>query len=243
MNWYKYCQKQEEEWRWDRLRSWVGTGAILGFAALLAISVTTLREEYARNPQVIERKLIEYKNTVTEPNVVELVDEPNDIEPVAEPNFIEPIVEPIAEPNVIEPKQQAPKVESANINIDKIWDMESSKGTSPSMGKSKAGARGHFQFMKGTWDGIVSKMGKNWDWKNGSMDYGKSKQVAEYYFNKEIPNMIDHYKIPDTVETRLAAYNWGIGGLRQAWKDHKEKWKDVAPKETTDYILKYYGKK
>ena len=242
MNWYKYCQKQEE-WRWDRFRSWVGTGAILGFAALLAISVTTLREEYARNPQVIERKLIEYKNTITEPNFIEpAATEPNLIKPtVAEPNLIEPTV---TEPNSIEPDVADPNFIKSNvIDIDKIWEIESSRGTSPNMEKSKAGARGHFQFVEKTWNGIVNKMGKKWDWKNGSMNYDKSKQVAEYYFNKEIPDMINYYKIPDTVETRLAAYNWGIGELLQAWKDHKEKWKDVAPKETTDYILKYHGKK
>lgn len=100
MNWYKLAKQEEEEWKWNRLRSWVGTGAILGLAALLAISVTALREEYARNPQVIERKLVEYKNTVTDPNAIEpTITDPNAIEPtVTDPNAIEPTV---TDPNTI----------------------------------------------------------------------------------------------------------------------------------------------
>lgn len=121
---------------------------------------------------------------------------------------------------------------TSKIDIDKIWAIESSKGTDPSMGRSKAGARGHFQFMKATWDEMVKKMGVDWDWRDGSMDYEKSKTVADYYINTEIPRLLKHYKIEDTVENRLAAYDWGIGNLRY------NEWYD-STQETIDYIKKY----
>lgn len=100
MNWYKLAKQQEEERKWNRLLSWVGTGTILGLAIWISVSVTNLREEYARNPQAIEKKLIEYKNTVAEPNAIEpTVTDPNTIEPaVADPNAVEPAV---ADPNVV----------------------------------------------------------------------------------------------------------------------------------------------
>jgi len=118
------------------------------------------------------------------------------------------------------------------IDINKIWQIESSKGTDPKMGRSSAGARGHFQFIKSTWDECVKKMGKDWDWQTGSMDYKKSSQVADFYLNNEIPRLLKHYKMEDTVENRLASNNWGVGYL-------KRKGMKLAPWETIDYIKKY----
>lgn len=139
-------------------------------------------------------------------------------------------------------KPQTQQVENAPINIDinKIWGIESSKGQDPNMGKSRAGARGHFQFLEKTWNEIVSRMGKNWDWRNGSMNYQKSSQVADYYLNTRIPQMLTYYNIPDTLETRLGAYDWGIGNVKKAWERHGEDWLTHSPTETQDYILQKY---
>ncbi len=100
MNWYKLAKQQEEEKKWNRLLSWVGTGTILGLAIWLSISVTNLREEYARNPQDVEQKLIKYKNTIAEPNTIKpTITDPNTVEPtVIDPNTVEPAV---IDPNVI----------------------------------------------------------------------------------------------------------------------------------------------
>lgn len=125
------------------------------------------------------------------------------------------------------------------INIDRIWDIESSKGTDPNMGKSIAGARGHFQFMESTWNELVKKMGKDWEWKTGSMDYGKSSQVADFYLNKEIPRLLKHFGHPDALTTRLAAYNWGVGYLDRSIRKYKGEWFQHAPIETQDYVKKY----
>ena len=113
------------------------------------------------------------------------------------------------------------------------------------MGASSVGSRGHFQFMKKTWDEMVKRMGKNWDWWTGSMDYEKSKQVADYYLNKRIPQMLDYYKIPDSIDNRLMAYNWGIGNVEKLYKmeknvgDIKDLTERYLPQETKDYIIKY----
>ena len=139
-----------------------------------------------------------------------------------------------------QPKEQVENLGPQNIDLDKIWQIESTKGTNPNMGRSSSGARGHFQFMEGTWNELVQKMGKNWDWFNDSMNYEKSRQVADYYLNKRIPQMLNYYKIPDNIETRLGAYNWGIGNIKREWEQHGDKWLDYSPTETQEYVnIKY----
>ena len=93
--------------------------------------------------------------------------------------------------------------------------------------------------MKKTWNEMVGLMGVNWDWWNGSMDYNKSSQVANYYLNTEIPRLLKSYKMPDTVENRLGAYNYGIGNINDLWKKYGEGWLRYAPTETQEYIVKY----
>ena len=53
--------------------------------------------------------------------------------------------------------------------------------------------------------------------------------------------MLNAYNIPDTVETRLGAYDWGIGVLRQSWNKYGENWLQEAPSETQDYMVRYKG--
>jgi hypothetical protein len=128
-----------------------------------------------------------------------------------------------------------------NITIDKIWEIESSRGKDPNMDKNPSGARGHFQFLEATWDECVRRMGKDWDWWNGSMDYKKSSQVADFYLNTRIPELLNSRGIDDNINTRLAAYNWGIGNLSKAIDKYKNSWIQFAPSETSNYIIKYKG--
>lgn len=60
--------------------------------------------------------------------------------------------------------------------------------------------------------------------------------VASWYINKKIPSYMKYYKIEDSINNRLIAYNWGIGNLRK-WVRSERTYK--IPKETSDYIVKY----
>lgn len=53
--------------------------------------------------------------------------------------------------------------------------------------------------------------------------------IADWYMNTRIPAMLKAYKLPDTLENRLWAYNAGIGRVR----------KGELPEETRRYIEKY----
>ena len=57
-----------------------------------------------------------------------------------------------------------------------------------------------------------------------------SSEVANWYLNARIPQMLKKLGLLDSVSNRLIAYNAGIGTL----KNHKP-----LPKETRDYIKKY----
>ena len=50
--------------------------------------------------------------------------------------------------------------------------------------------------------------------------------------NTEIPRLLRHFNVDDTIEDRLAAYNWGVGNLNRIGFEK-------APQKTLDYIEKY----
>lgn len=128
---------------------------------------------------------------------------------------------------------------SENINLDKIIMIESSGGKNNWNPNSRA--RGPFQFMEETWNDCVNRMGKDWKWWNDSMDLTKSRIVADYYYNTRIPQMLNYFNIKDTIETRIGAYDWGIGYLKNVWDKYGETWLSRSPSETKDYIMKYRG--
>lgn len=145
---------------------------------------------------------------------------------VSAPEVIETPPEEISKEEA--PEEEAPKKEVV-IDMDKVASIESSNN--PDTPDSPAGARGWFQIMRPTWEEMVSKMGEDWSWEEAH-DAEKNKAVATYYFNEEIPRLLKHYNIEDTVENRLAANNWGVGNLNRLGIDK-------APQETIDYIEKY----
>ena len=67
--------------------------------------------------------------------------------------------------------------------------------------------------------------GMNWHHKEMMIE-SVSNTVSYWYMNKRIPQMLKHYKQPDTLENRLTAYNMGIGNV-------------VKGKRATAYINKY----
>jgi len=74
---------------------------------------------------------------------------------------------------------------------------------------SRAGCRGLCQISRATWDECCRRLGVTWS------------------FDR------------DAFQTRIGAYNWGIGNLRAAWRRYGDDWIAHAPKETRDYVNKY----
>ncbi len=116
---------------------------------------------------------------------------------------------------------------SQDVNIDKIIQIESSGN--PNAYNATSGAIGLCQITP-----IVLKEYENRfqsplflsDLYNPSIN----KAIGSWYLNDRIPQMLKAYKIPDTIDNRLACYNEGIGNLR----------KGKMPKETRNYIKKYH---
>jgi len=120
-------------------------------------------------------------------------------------------------------------VKDVSIDMNKIGQIESSNN--PKAENKRSGARGLCQIVKSTWLETTKKMGVMWSW-DSAFNEEANKKVADYYMNKEIPRLLRYYKIDDTIENRLAAYNWGAGNLSR-------KGIEKAPQETVNYIEKY----
>jgi len=120
-------------------------------------------------------------------------------------------------------------IKDVSIDMNKIAEIESSNV--PDVRDSSRGARGLCQIIRCTWEEMVIKLGKDWSWEEAH-DPEKNKIIANYYLNIEIPRLLKHFGLVDTIENRLASYNWGIGNL-------KNKGLENAPQETLDYIEKY----
>jgi len=122
------------------------------------------------------------------------------------------------------------------VDISKVIQIESSGN--PRAVNRRTGARGLMQIMKATWEEMVGKMGKDWDW-NDAFDPDKNIAVGTYYLEIEIPRLLRHFSVFDSVKTRLAAYNYGIGNVSRLYKKYDEDWIDHIPTETSNYITKY----
>lgn len=220
MNWYRNQLNKEAKGMWTAF-GWLTIPAI---AVLLGGSVIDIAKKIKENPQQLAQEIKTVQQN-TDPNTIQNLNIPQDSNVIPEPMFP-------AEPNVVPEPQGA-----VNIDLNKIHQIESEGGKL--LWNKETGARGHFQFVRKTWDEMMGRMGKNWDWWNDSMDYEKSKQVADFYYNKRIPAMLNYYKIPDTIKTRIGAYNWGIGELKKKWTEYGQNWLLYAPKETQEYVQKY----
>jgi soluble lytic murein transglycosylase-like protein len=65
-----------------------------------------------------------------------------------------------------------------------------------------------------------------------------NKQIGTWYLKRIWEHYLPHYKIPQTIDNLLIAYNWGIGNLNKWYKagaDYKK-----LPTETKNYIKKYH---
>jgi len=119
----------------------------------------------------------------------------------------------------------------SDINMKIIESIES--GGNPNAINKKSGAMGLFQIMP---NGALAE----WNNFNPKEQYSDrdlfnpevSTKIASWYMNKRIPSMLKTYKIPDTIDNRLIAYNFGIGNLKSG---------KPLPSETINYLKKYKG--
>jgi hypothetical protein len=63
-------------------------------------------------------------------------------------------------------------------------------------------------------------------------DQTKNRQVAEWYLNVRIPQLLKHYRKPDTVRNRLIAYNAGISYVVSG---------KPIPAKCKTYVSRYFG--
>jgi len=61
-----------------------------------------------------------------------------------------------------------------------------------------------------------------------------AERVAGWYLNEQIPKYLKSAGLPDTLNNRLACWNWGFGNVRRASKTREE-----LPLETRKFIIKY----
>ena len=81
MNWYKQAQRKN---RLSELLKGLSMGAVIGLVGWLGFnSMADLQNNYIQNPQVLEQKIIEYKNTNPEQKVQQEQKEFSKFEPQA----------------------------------------------------------------------------------------------------------------------------------------------------------------
>ena len=151
---------------------------------------------------------------------------------------------PIKEIKQNEPPKQIVVNNFINNSIDLqiIYKMESSCGKNKkAFTPNSAGALGHFQFQKPTWDECIKLMKVNWDWETGALDYNKSLQVADFYFNKRIPQMLNSFRLPVTIDTKLAGYCAGVGNVKKAIAKDSNNWINYMSKDAQKYIKDYHS--
>lgn len=133
----------------------------------------------------------------------------------------------------------ASPMSSPEINLAIIADIES--GGNPLAYNARSGAVGKYQIMP-----IVIK---EWNARyikelyylpKDMYNAVKSREVADWYLNARIPQLLRAYRLSDTLINRLACYNWGIGHVRH-WVRRGSRWNEL-PKETRNYIKRYLRK-
>lgn len=114
------------------------------------------------------------------------------------------------------------------VDLQKIFQIESS--LNPRAVNNNSGARGLGQ--------ITPIVLKEWNNMNPTdqhlsdelFDPSTNAKISGWYMNKRIPQMIKHYGLEDNIDNRLAAYNAGIGTVKNG---------GPLPTETVNYIRKY----
>lgn len=151
-----------------------------------------------------------------------------------------PSTQPTSQPSTSPTTQPttAPANAAGNIDVKKIIQMESSGRANAESG---VGAAGLMQVMPATWEDIAGKIGQFQGFDKWKFDEKANVAIGSYYMNTEIPRLLKSSGLPDTVDTRLAAYNYGVGNLKKIYQKHGKDWKAHLPSETANYLKKYHG--
>lgn len=235
MNWYKKAKYNltKEAAMMEDVQKWLKYlglfGAIGYIGAVGLVTMDRIIKEYPDDPIAVKKQII---NEINNKNIN--ISQPSSaIVPEINPEVIEETIQPGTEDNYTQEDNST----VLTINLDKILQIESTGGINNWNKDTRA--RGPYQFVKKTWKEIVNTMGQNWDWWTDSMDMTKSRQVSDFYYNIDIPRMLKYYKIPDSFESRIAAYNWGIGNLYKLYQQYGNEWINYLPQETLKYIKDY----
>jgi hypothetical protein len=105
----------------------------------------------------------------------------------------------------------------------------------------KSGATGQYQIIKSCLNDYNKHATENGFTLLNLTDMYEPKyayMVSNWYLNEHIPDLLWDYGIPDTITSRLIAYNWGIGNLRK-WFKRGCHWNKL-PLETRHYIQRYF---
>lgn len=119
-----------------------------------------------------------------------------------------------------------------NIDMNRIYQIESSGNPQAYNARTKAAGLGQ----------VTPVVLQEWNQRNPDdqhtpqelMQAPINTKISNWYANHRIPQMLNAYNIPDTVDNRLISYNAGIGTLL-----HKR----PLPPETVNYIKVYKEKK
>jgi hypothetical protein len=125
------------------------------------------------------------------------------------------------------------------INLDIISVIESS-GNNMAY-NFKSGATGQYQITKSCLNDYNKHAAENRLTLLNLTDMYEPKyayMVSNWYLNEHIPDLLWDYNIPDTITSRLIAYNWGIGNLKK-WFKRGCHWNKL-PLETRHYIQRYF---
>jgi hypothetical protein len=119
-----------------------------------------------------------------------------------------------------------------NQFLDFIWQKESSQGKNP----NKMATNGDYQIKEIAYEDVkrFDDKVKKWTYEEVINDPAKGRYVADGLFNKVYPVYIKAYKLPDTTETKIAMWNWGVGKVKGVSGDLTK-----APEITKKYIRDY----
>jgi len=113
------------------------------------------------------------------------------------------------------------------IDLERIAQIES--GANPGAYNRSSGAVGMYQITDSALADFNQLTGIHYG-PSDMYDPQKSARVANWYLNERIPALLRRYRLKDGVDTRLWAYNAGIGQILRGF----------MPLETRGYIAKYH---
>ena len=121
-----------------------------------------------------------------------------------------------------------PQVQASEVNLDAIKHIESAGCKNPCYGDNGK-AVGQFQLHKGAIEDYNRRFKASYS-HSQALNPQVARKIASWYLNQEIPRLLRHYKIKDTPENRIKAWNFGAKNLAKKRK---------VPSSTRRYLKRY----